>query len=299
VESGVAPWKRIETHGCAGSRHTSGRIEQVSVCELKKQLQWSDMFVAFTKEKKKMINPGKTGMNWTKRAMALVLLGSMFSFIAMAQTKPEKPLAKAAADALVGELKEGLADLIEDEEAVAAIIEKWEARNLAGKTRTQILNLLFADVKSVVADKETLDGVWEDWQEVGLDEEEAEEETPVATPQKPAPAPPPATAPAPPAEQSTCRANAATSIFKSNRTEKFGLIRVGYRELFATGTVRCFDEKRGFGFITPDDGGADIFVHFTAINMDGFRILKEGQKVQYEIQIGSKGQRLAVNVRAA
>jgi CspA family cold shock protein len=219
------------------------------------------------------------------------------SISAVLPATQEKPLAKAAADALVGALKEGLADLIEDEEAVAAIVKKWNTHNLAGKTRTQILGVLFADVKSVIADKETQDSVWEDWKEVGLEEAEAEEEPPVATPK--APAPPPAAAPARPAEQSPCRANGTTSIFQSNRTNKFGLIRVGHRLLFATGTVRCFDEQKGFGFITPDDGGADLFVHFTAINMDGFRVLKEGQKVQFEVQIGSKGQRLAVNVRAA
>ena len=136
-----------------------------------------------------MINSGKTKFNWTKLAIALALMCSMFSFGAIAQTKPEKPLAKAAADALVGELKEGLADLIEDKDSVAAIIEKWDARNLAGKTRTQILNLLFSDVKSVVEDKETQDSIWEGWKEVGLDEEKADEETPVETPKKP-PTPP-------------------------------------------------------------------------------------------------------------
>src|SRR5690242_18124325 len=67
-----------------------------------------------------------------------------------AAPQAQKPLDQAAAAALVAELKEGLADLIEDKDAVAAITTKWDAHNLAGKTRTQILNLLFADVKSVV-----------------------------------------------------------------------------------------------------------------------------------------------------
>jgi hypothetical protein len=98
-----------------------------------------------------------------------------------------KPLDKAAADALVAELKEGLADLIEDEEAVAAIVKKWDAHNLAGKTRTQILNLFFADVKSVVADKETLDSVWEAWKEVGSDASEDQGEPEVPKPATPAP----------------------------------------------------------------------------------------------------------------
>jgi anti-sigma B factor antagonist len=136
----------------------------------------------FSSKGEKMINSGKTGMNWTKLLAALALMCSMFSFGAMAQTKPEKPLAKAAADALVGELKEGLADLIEDEDSVAVIVARWDTHNLAGKTRTQILNLLFSDVKSVVEDKETQDSIWEDWKEVGLEEEDAGDETPVETP---------------------------------------------------------------------------------------------------------------------
>src|SRR5689334_7072093 len=91
--------------------------------------------------------------------------GTAMSAWPIAAAQAEKPLDQAAADALVAELKEGLADLIDDEDAVAAITAKWEAHNLVGKTRTQILNLLFADVKSVVEDKDTLDSIWEDWKE--------------------------------------------------------------------------------------------------------------------------------------
>ncbi|MFL6276616.1 MAG: cold shock domain-containing protein [Blastocatellia bacterium] len=69
--------------------------------------------------------------------------------------------------------------------------------------------------------------------------------------------------------------------------------------MFATGTVRCYDEAKGFGYIIPDDGGPDLFVHFTSINMDGFKVLKEGQKVQFEIVKGRDGKPLASNVRAA
>ncbi|SMY31880.1 Cold shock-like protein CspA [Photobacterium malacitanum] len=57
----------------------------------------------------------------------------------------------------------------------------------------------------------------------------------------------------------------------------------------ATGTVKWFNEEKGFGFITQDDGGADVFVHFRAISGDGFKTLSEGQKVSYETEQGPKG----------
>ncbi|MEY1660647.1 transcription antiterminator/RNA stability regulator CspE [Isoalcanivorax beigongshangi] len=61
----------------------------------------------------------------------------------------------------------------------------------------------------------------------------------------------------------------------------------------ATGTVKWFNESKGFGFITQDDGGADVFVHFSAIQGTGFKTLQEGQKVTYEIQQGPKGPQAA------
>lgn len=57
----------------------------------------------------------------------------------------------------------------------------------------------------------------------------------------------------------------------------------------ATGTVKWFNDAKGFGFITPDDGGEDLFAHFSAIKMDGFKTLKEGQKVSFEVTQGPKG----------
>jgi len=57
----------------------------------------------------------------------------------------------------------------------------------------------------------------------------------------------------------------------------------------ATGTVKWFNESKGFGFIAPSDGSADVFVHFSAINADGFRTLAEGQSVNYEVEDGPKG----------
>jgi len=56
-----------------------------------------------------------------------------------------------------------------------------------------------------------------------------------------------------------------------------------------TGTVKWFNDAKGFGFIKPDDGTDDVFAHFSAIQMDGFRSLKEGQKVAFEVVAGPKG----------
>lgn len=65
----------------------------------------------------------------------------------------------------------------------------------------------------------------------------------------------------------------------------------------ATGKVKFFDEKKGFGFITPDEGTKDVFVHFSNISAEGFRTLSEGQEVEFEAGEGRKGPE-ARNVRA-
>ncbi len=57
----------------------------------------------------------------------------------------------------------------------------------------------------------------------------------------------------------------------------------------ATGTVKWFNDAKGYGFITPDEGGKDIFVHFSAIVSDGFKTLTEGAKVEFEASEGQKG----------
>ena len=57
----------------------------------------------------------------------------------------------------------------------------------------------------------------------------------------------------------------------------------------ATGTVKWFNESKGFGFITQDNGGADVFVHFSAITGSGFKTRAEGQKVSFDLQNGPKG----------
>jgi len=64
----------------------------------------------------------------------------------------------------------------------------------------------------------------------------------------------------------------------------------------ATGTVKWFNDAKGFGFIEPDQGGGDVFAHFSAILMDGFRTLKQGSKVRYELVAGPKGM-LAHNIQ--
>ena len=64
------------------------------------------------------------------------------------------------------------------------------------------------------------------------------------------------------------------------------------------GTVKFFNDSKGYGFITPDDGSEDLFAHFSAIQMGGFKTLKEGQKVTFDVTQGPKGKQ-AANIQAA
>ena len=63
------------------------------------------------------------------------------------------------------------------------------------------------------------------------------------------------------------------------------------------GTVKWFNDAKGFGFIEPEEGGPDVFAHFSAIEMEGFRTLKQGSKVSYELMQGPKGN-LAQNIKS-
>jgi CspA family cold shock protein len=83
---------------------------------------------------------------------------------------------------------------------------------------------------------------------------------------------------------STCR------MYDGTRNERRGQRRV------ARGTVKWFNQEKGYGFITPDEGGEDLFVHYTGIAGSGFRSLEEGERVSYEPTRGRKGEQ-AENVR--
>ena len=84
--------------------------------------------------------------------------------------------------------------------------------------------------------------------------------------------------------------NNCEGVFEVQPQEKKGVV------LMATGKVKWFNDSKGFGFIVPDDGGADLFVHHTSISAEGFRSLREDQAVEYEEGEGQKGPQ-ALNVR--
>jgi CspA family cold shock protein len=67
----------------------------------------------------------------------------------------------------------------------------------------------------------------------------------------------------------------------------------------ATGTVKWFNGQKGYGFIQPEEGGADVFVHISAVERAGMSTLKEGQKVSYDLERGRNGKTSAVNLRVS
>ncbi len=81
---------------------------------------------------------------------------------------------------------------------------------------------------------------------------------------------------------------------KKTRAQNFPIRMSGVGSM-AKGTVKWFNDAKGFGFIEPSDGGADVFAHFSAVQMEGFRTLKQGSLVSYELAQGPKGD-LAQNI---
>ena len=79
----------------------------------------------------------------------------------------------------------------------------------------------------------------------------------------------------------------------NNKRESKGVSEMAERE---TGTVKWFNDAKGFGFITPEGGGDDLFAHFSEIRTEGFKTLQENQKVEFEVKTGPKGLQ-AANIR--
>lgn len=67
----------------------------------------------------------------------------------------------------------------------------------------------------------------------------------------------------------------------------------------STGTVKWFNATKGFGFITPDDGGPDVFLHISAVQRAGLQAVSEGQKLSYDLQVGRSGKNEAANIKPA
>lgn len=219
----------------------------------------------------------RSGITWAKLVLALGLMCLTFSFGAMAQANVEKPLDKAAVSALLGELKAGLPDLTEDEDQINAITEKWAARkDLAGKTRPQILSLLFADVRSIIDDKETQDSIWKEW----TGSEKSDEETPVKTPQTPT-AQPPNTPPKPAVADKLPN---DTCVGDPNSKMTWG-------------KVKWFNDPKGFGIITPGQGGTELFFTYRQL-LGTLRSPAAGLHVEFRICVTPKG-RQAFDVQEA
>jgi MbtH protein len=166
----------------------------------------------------------------------------------------EVKLDKTAVSALLLELKADLKHFI-DEAAVSAIGRKWSARgDLAGQSRTPILNILFEDVKSVVGRKETEDKIWASWKTVGVKQ----------------------TPPQPPTGLQVVSDSSPTAAPTPSPA------RAGHEQ----GTVKSFNLAKGFGFIARKQG-ADLFFDHTSVV--GLENLKAGGKVEFKVVQGPKG----------
>src|SRR4051812_26230684 len=98
--------------------------------------------------------------------------------------------------------------------------------------------------------------------------------------------------------RASCRAHVVFSARSRRRTASPAFaVHIRRRNAMATGTVKWFNDDKGFGFVTPDEAGKDLFVHHTGINANGFKSLAEGAKVSYDAEAGDKGPK-AVNVTA-
>jgi CspA family cold shock protein len=84
--------------------------------------------------------------------------------------------------------------------------------------------------------------------------------------------------------------NISLDFVQYGHPSKLNLVK---EDSMATGTVKWFNDAKGFGFITPDGGGEDLFAHFSAIKSDGFKTLRENQRVTYDEATGPKGKQAA------
>ena len=75
-------------------------------------------------------------------------------------------------------------------------------------------------------------------------------------------------------------------------------VRLSGKTMMATGTVKWFNGTKGYGFIQPDDGSKDVFVHVSAVERAGLSDLREGQKVEFDLERGQQGKTSAVNLKA-
>ena len=91
-------------------------------------------------------------------------------------------------------------------------------------------------------------------------------------------------------------------MYRTAHTPRRAIVSIPFHSkeniIMATGTVKWFNDAKGFGFITPDGGGEDLFAHYSAIASSGFKSLQEGQKVSFDITTGPKGKQ-AANIQPA